>query len=147
MNTQEVIETLNELLQTTHDGSMGFRTCAKDVSSAKLTPLFEEAAKRCDVGAAELELQIRRLGGEPVTHGSMGGALSRTWADIVATLIGKHDHFVLEQFEHAEDNAKSIYEKALEKDLPADIGSIVRRQYLGVKENHDRIRMVRDQAR
>jgi uncharacterized protein (TIGR02284 family) len=32
------------------------------------------------------------------------------------------------------------------KDLPAEVGAIVRRQYAGVKENHDRIRALRDQT-
>jgi hypothetical protein len=29
MNTQDVIATLNALLQTTKDGALGFRSCAK----------------------------------------------------------------------------------------------------------------------
>ena len=33
---------------------------------------------------------------------------------------------------------------ALEKDLPADVRSIVERQYQGVKENHDRVRDIRN---
>jgi uncharacterized protein (TIGR02284 family) len=61
MNTQDVIATLNALLQTTKDGALGFRSCAKDVKSAKLAPMFEASAQRYDTGAAELEAHIRHF--------------------------------------------------------------------------------------
>jgi uncharacterized protein (TIGR02284 family) len=41
---------------------------------------------------------------------------------------------------------KNVYETALNENLPEDVKAIVRRQYQGVKANHDRIRELRDQA-
>jgi len=146
MNTQDVIATLNALLQTTKDGALGFRSCAKDVKSAKLAPMFEASAQRCDTGAAELEAEIRKLGGQPATSGSVTGALHRTWTHVVASLTGMDEHAVLEECERGEDAAMRAYGAALEKDLPAEVGVIVRRQYAGVKENHDRTRALRDQT-
>jgi uncharacterized protein (TIGR02284 family) len=46
------------------------------------------------------------------------------------------EHAVLEECERGEDAAMRAYSAALEKDLPAEVGVIVRRQYAGVKENH-----------
>jgi uncharacterized protein (TIGR02284 family) len=146
MNSQEVIATLNLLLQTTKDGAKGFRTCAKDVKKGSLTPVFESSAQRCDVGAAELETEIRKLGGEPATSGSVGGALHRRWTDIMSSVTGMEEHVVLEECERGEDAAMRHYEAALKEDLPADIAVIVRRQYAGVKGNHDRIHALRDQS-
>ena len=146
MNSQEVIATLNLLLQTTKDGAKGFRTCAKDVKKGSLTPVFESSAQRCDVGATELEAQIRKLGGEPATSGSVGGTLHRRWTDIMSSVTGMEEHAVLEECERGEDAAMHNYEAALKEDLPADIAAIVRRQYVGVKENHDRIHALRDQS-
>jgi uncharacterized protein (TIGR02284 family) len=57
------------------------------------------------------------------------------------------DHAVLEECERSEDAAKSAYEAALKKDLPADIRTVVDRQYLGVKENHDHVRDLRNSIR
>jgi uncharacterized protein (TIGR02284 family) len=88
MDNQQVIATLNSLLQTTKDGSKGFRTCAKDVKKGSLTPVFESSAQRCDDGAAVLETQIRKLGGEPATSGSVGGTLHRRWTDIMSSVTG-----------------------------------------------------------
>jgi uncharacterized protein (TIGR02284 family) len=146
MTTQDVIATLNSLLETSKDGAMGFRACAKDVKLAKLTPMFEASAQRCDTGAAELESHIRKLGGKPAESGSVGGALHRTWTNVVASLTGMDEHAVLAECERGEDAAKRTYEAALEKDLPEDIGAMVRRQYAGLKENHDRVRALRDQS-
>jgi len=139
MNTQDVIATLNALLQTTKDGALGFRSCAKDVKSAKLAPMFEVSAQRCDTGAAELEAHIRHFR-------QRTGALHRPWTNIVASLTGMDEHAVLEECERGEDAAMRAYGAALQKDLPAEVGAIVRRQYAGVKENHDRIRALRDQT-
>jgi len=39
------------------------------------------------------------------------------------------------------------YKKALEQNLPADVGAIVQRQYQGVVANHDKVRALRDSYR
>jgi uncharacterized protein (TIGR02284 family) len=57
------------------------------------------------------------------------------------------DHAILEECESSEDVAKSSYEEALKKDLPADIRTVIERQYSGVKENHDHVRDLRNSAR
>ena len=53
---------------------------------------------------------------------------------------------MLAECERGEDVAKSTYEAALKEDLPPDVKAIVRRQYEGVKANHDRIRDLRNQT-
>jgi len=116
----------------------------QDVKKGSLTPVFESSAQRCDVGATELEAQIRKLGGEPATSGSVGGTLHRRWTDIMSSVTGMEEHVVLEECERGEDAAMRHYEAALKEDLPADIEAIVRRQYVGVKANHDRIHALRD---
>jgi len=146
MDNQEVITTLNSLLQTTKDGAKGFRTCAKDIKIGSLTPVFESSAQRCEEGAAELEAQIRKLGGEPVTSGSVSGTLHRRWTDIVSSVTGMEPHAVLEECERGEDAAMRHYEAALKENLPADVEAVVRRQYVGVKANHDLIHALRDQS-
>jgi uncharacterized protein (TIGR02284 family) len=146
MNNQEVIATLNSLLQTTKDGAKGFRTCSKDVKNGSLTPVFDSSADRCDEGAAVLETEIRKLGGEPAMSGSVSGILHRRWTDIMSSVTGMEEHVVLEECERGEDAAMRNYEAALKGALPADIEAIVRRQYVGVKANHGRIRALRDQS-
>jgi uncharacterized protein (TIGR02284 family) len=47
MNTNDVIKTMNDLIETSRDGEQGFRTCAQGVTSPNLKTLFEAAAGRC----------------------------------------------------------------------------------------------------
>jgi uncharacterized protein (TIGR02284 family) len=141
-----VISTLNKLLETTKDGEQGFRTCAGAVNDPGLKKVFEDAAKRCDEGAAELRARILSLGKEPASSGTASGALHRAWTNIKSSITGMDEYEVLTECERGEDVAKSAYEKALNEDLPMDIKTLVQRQYEGVKANHDRIRQLRNQA-
>jgi uncharacterized protein (TIGR02284 family) len=73
-------------------------------------------------------------------------SLHRAWTGIKSSITDMDDHAVLAECESGEDTAKRAYEAALKKDLPADVRTIVERQYQGVKENHDRIRDLRNAA-
>jgi uncharacterized protein (TIGR02284 family) len=147
MTNDQTISTLNDLIVTSKDGEQGFNTCAEDVKDTDLKKAFSEAAQRCGEGARELQEQVRMLGGDPDQHGSVGGTLYRAWVDIKAAITGKDALAVLEACERGEDVAKRNYEKALAEDLPANIRSIVQRQYEGVVENHDLVRDLRNRYR
>jgi uncharacterized protein (TIGR02284 family) len=75
MATNDVIKTMNDLIETSRDGEQGFRTCAQGVTSPNLKTLFEAAARRCAEGAAELEAKVRGLGGQPAQGGSVSGSI------------------------------------------------------------------------
>ena len=144
MDTRKVIDTLNDLIETSKDGEAGFRTCAESVKNPQLKSMFNQAAGRCAEGAAELQAEVRVLGGNPDKSGSTSGSLHRAWVNIKSTITGMDDHAVLAECEKGEDAAKKAYQNALTEDLPADVKSMVERQYQGVKENHDRVRDLRN---
>jgi uncharacterized protein (TIGR02284 family) len=147
MDNKSVISTLNDLIETSNDGENGFRACADGVKDPKLKTVFEAAARRCAEGAAELKAKVRSLGGDPETSGSVTGSLHRGWVNVKSVITGKDEAAVLAECERGEDSAKRSYEDALKKDLPADVRSMVERQYQGVKQNHDRVRELRNAAR
>lgn len=147
MTNDEIISTLDDLIETSKDGEYGFNTCAENVKDMQLKKVFTAGAQRCAEGANELQEQVRRLGGDPDKHSSVAGTLHRAWVDIKAAITGKDEQAVLEECERGEDVAKNTYEKALVKGLPDDIQSIVQRQYQGVVENHDRVRDLRNRYR
>ncbi len=144
MEDKDVIATLNDLIETSKDGESGFRTCAETVKSTNLKQLFEVAAERCAQGASELQSKVRSLGGNPESSGSVSASLHRGWVNIKSVATGNDEAAILDECERGEDVAKRVYEEALEKDLPADMRSIVERQYQGVRENHDRVRDIRN---
>ena len=115
--------------------------------NSQACPTVESDAPRCRQGAAELQSQVRSQGAQPETSGSAAGALHRGWISLREAISSRDDKAILEECERGEDYAKAAYKKGLERNLPADIRAIVERQYQGVRENHDRVRNLRDRYR
>jgi uncharacterized protein (TIGR02284 family) len=144
MNRDDVISTLNDLIATSKDGEEGFRTCAENVKNPQLKTFFDQKAERCREGAAQLQMIIREMGGDPEGSGSASGAMHRFWVNIRGTISGMDDHAILDECERGEDFAKRAYENALNQDLPGDVRRVVERQFAEVKANHDRVREMRN---
>ena len=147
MSSNDTIDTLNKLIETCKDGEYGFRSCAEHCKSPDLKTVFLNRAAECQRGASELQGLVARLGGKPDTGSSAAGTLHRGWVSVVGTLTGHSDKAMLDECERGEDAALERYRSALKQTLPADVESVVRSQYEGVKRNHDQIRTLRDQVR
>ena len=143
----DVIDVLEDLVETCYDGEYGFQACAEQAKREDLKTLFRQRAADCRRGAQELTEQVRALGGEVSEGGSAMGAVERGWVAVRATLSTYEDKAVLEEAERGEDNALARYRKALQKPLPANVKLLVERQLQGVQRNHDQIKMLRDQFR
>jgi uncharacterized protein (TIGR02284 family) len=72
--------------------------------------------------------------------------MHRVWTNLKAAVTGGDDKAILIECERGEDAAKAAYQEALKSDLPADVQTLVQRQYKGVMENHDLIKRLRDTA-
>ncbi len=140
----KVISCLNTLIDTSKDGEEGFRTCAENVVDPQLKTLLMAASQRCASGAHELQEEVRRLGGEPETGGTVSGSVMRAWINIKGAVSGKDDGAILAECERGEDYAVKAYKDALKEELPQSTRQIVEEQYRGVIENHDKIRGLRD---
>ncbi|SNS15781.1 conserved hypothetical protein [Noviherbaspirillum humi] len=147
MDKDDVVSVLNDLIETCKDGEEGFRVCAEDISDPQLKTLFSNRSQACAKGAAELQQMVTSYGGKPETGSSVSGTLHRRWVDIKSLVTGKDDKAVLEECERGEDVAKKSYRQALEKELPAEVRSVVERQYQGVLQNHDQVKRLREQYR
>jgi uncharacterized protein (TIGR02284 family) len=143
MDHDDVIATLNDLIETSRDGEEGFRTCADAVKSAQLKEVLQQAASRCAQAVSELQAKVRGLGGDPERRGSVSGSLHRALVDIKSTITGMDEAGVLTECERGEEVARKAYEEALSKDLPGDVRLMVERQYQGVRQHQDRIHQLR----
>jgi len=139
-NHDDVVKALNDLIETCFDGTNGFRTAAEGVSEDRLKSLFSDFAHQRQQLAAELQSEVRRLGGEPVDTGSVAAAAHRGWINIKSVVTGKDDGAIIAECERGEDAAVDEYEKALQLQMPEETAIIVRRQYAAVKATHDRVR-------
>lgn len=145
--TNDVIDTLNDLLENSRDGEYGFRLCAEEVENSSLRTTFSTRAAECAQAARELQELVIRLGGKPADGGTASGALHRGWVHVKGAVGANSEESMLEECERGEDVAKNSYRKALEKDLPASIRTVVQRQADGVQRNHDQIKQLRDRMR
>ena len=143
----DTVDLLKDLVECSKDGEYGFRECAEQAKAADLKSIFLQRADDCRRGAQELNDLIRQLGGKAEDSGSTLGAMHRGWVSIKSKLTTYDDKAVLEEAERGEDNAKARYTKALQKNLPANVRSVVERQLQGVQKNHDQVKALRDAAR
>jgi uncharacterized protein (TIGR02284 family) len=147
MSNDDIVGTLNDLIETCKDGEEGFRTCAEDIKNTELKTMFRTMERHCAESAGELRAEVQRLGGKPEHSGSLSGSAHRRWVDIKQAIFGKDDAAVLAECERGEDVAKESYQKALKKELPANILAIVERQFQGVMQHHDRVRALERAAK
>ena len=147
VSNDEVVDVLNDLIETARDGEYGFRTCAEAVESSQLKQVFSDRALQCRAAADELVPLVARSGGTPAEGGTASGALHRGWVKVKGAVGADSAESILEECERGEDAAVARYRKALKQTLPADVRSVVERQAAGAQRNHDQIRDLRNQAR
>ena len=143
-DNDEVIDTLNDLLETSRDGEYGFNTSAEHAKSAEIKTMLMRHAGECREAGLELQTLIRQLGGEADDGGSVSGALHRGWVSVRGMLSGYSDLAMLEECERGEDAAVARYRKALKQNLPSSIRTVVERQAQGTQRNHDQVKAMRD---
>ena len=147
MENNEVIDTINTLIETSRDGDNGFTACAEDAKDASLRAYFTICATRCRESVNVLAELVKQHGGTPEASGSVLGSINRAWLNLRAAISSNSDLAVLEECERAEDLAMRTYRHALEQALPDDVRAVAQLQLNGVQENHDRVRAMRDERR
>lgn len=140
----EVVDVLNDLLESCRDGDYGFREAAEHAKAQDIKIILARHADECRAAGLELETFIRQLGGTPDEGGSVSGALHRGWVSVRGTLSGYSDKATLDECERGEDTAVARYRKALKENLPAGIRAVVERQAQGAQQNHDQVKALRD---
>jgi uncharacterized protein (TIGR02284 family) len=144
VTNDQAISVLNNLIETCKDGQKGFKAAAEGVRSSSIQAKFLDYSRERGQMASELQAEVRRLGGDPDTSGSVSGSLHRGWLDLKAALSGHDDHAVVAEAERGEDVAKGVYENALKESLPTSVQMIVQQQAVKIRRVHDEVRALRD---
>ncbi len=142
----EVISTLNGLIETCKDGQDGFKAAAEGVERSDLKSLFYEFGQQRSQFVGELQTLVQTLGGDPEDSGSLSASLHRGWINIKSAVTGKDEGSILNECERGEDAAKKAYKDALEQPLPSHVLETVQTQYASVQSAHDRVKALRDSA-
>lgn len=144
MASNDVVSIINELIATSKDGEKGFLEAASLVKDPDLKILLEQFSRECGDAARELQECAVSAGGYTDNTGSAMGAVHREWMNIKARAAPNNEKAVLQECERGEDHAKAIYAKALRAEMPMPIKDVVKKQYNGTLQHHDRIRALRD---
>jgi uncharacterized protein (TIGR02284 family) len=147
LDRADVVNVLNDLIETCKDGEYGFKQCAEQARTADIKSTLTSRATDCASGAAELQSLVSTYGGTPEQGGTAAGAMHRGWVSVRAALTSKDDLAVLEEAERGEDAALKKYRNAAAANLPSDVKSIVQKQLQGTQRNHDQIKALRDRLR
>ena len=139
----QVVSTLNELIELNRDGQNGFQEAAGKIKAGTIKEFCLEQSLSRAKFIGELQSEVRSMGVEPDTTGSVAGVLHRGWMDLKSAL-GGGDHAILDASETGEDHALTKYQKALEETLPAPVREMVERQCQSVKQSHAKVNELRN---
>ncbi len=142
---KKAVDSLNELIEVCEDGAKGFESAAGGVKDSSLRTLLEQLSNERYHYVADLQAEVRGLGGEAEEKGSTVGALHRGWIGLKAAVTGRDDRAILVECERGEDTAKEAFKKAVDgAELPGTVLPIVQRQLVQIEVDHDRIKALRD---
>jgi len=144
--SNEIVSVVHHLIERCKDGSKGFFTAAEDVEDPQLKDMFKNFSVQRDGMITELQNELHKMGHTDNESSSLEGKIHRAWIDLSSALASKDRKRILDECERGEDYAVSAYKKALDANLPANLHQIVEQQYQQVKQAHDQVRNLRDQA-
>lgn len=149
----ELIETLNDLVQINTDRTKGFENALKqlqeegvqeEATNADLKNLFLSYIDQSRRFKMQLAKEVEVLGSDIETDTSTSGKIHRAWIDLKTTFTGHSTHSILEECEFGEDAILKAYDSALEENIPAYIRDMLNDQLAELTEAHDEIKALRD---
>lgn len=148
MKTDTVIEVLNDLVMINNDRIEGYKRAISEIGNQEpdLRKLFQEYIDNSIEYKNELAQKISDAHGEVENSTTNSGEIYRFWMDLKAAFSGNTRKAVLESCEFGEDAAQKAYSEALQRysELSPDIAELIGIQQGELKDNHDRIRSLRD---
>lgn len=152
-NSNNLIETLNDLVQINTDRTKGFENALKqleeegvqeELTSSELKTLFLSYIDQSRQFRLQLAKEVEVLGGDTEMDTSTSGKIHRAWIDLKTTFTGHSTHSILEECEFGEDAILKAYDSALEENIPAYIRDMLNDQLAELTEAHDEIKALRD---
>lgn len=148
-NKQEIIDSLNNLIQINNDRIQGYLTASQETDQGDLKGVFSEMMKTSQDCRRELVQEVTKLGGTPIEGTTVSGKIYRAWMDIKSALTSKDRKAILNSCEFGEDTALKTYEGEIEGNSldGTEYLLIVKDQYSKIKSGHDKIKQLRDAAK
>ena len=147
-NSENLSETLNDLVRINNDRITGYEKAADQAESidVDLKVIFNKMAAESRDYIRQLDEKVLSLGGKPSGDSTFAGKIYRTWMDVKNTFTGSDRTSILDSCEFGEDAAQKAYKEALESDaeMDAETRQLVMEQKDSLKTSHDIIKKYRD---
>jgi len=142
MSNDEVIEVLNDLIETSTDGQERFHVAAEKVSNNEFCRLFNIFSQQRAQFISELQEEVHRLGGSQRDNGSTARILHRARTSIESAVAQGGEVAVTAECQRGQEAAINNYQEVLKAELPLDVQYVVKRQYMDIKDAFDRLRIL-----
>ena len=142
--TQHSINLLNGLIEINNDRITGYKK-AEAVKLESLKELFQDMEADSKQFIKELSDVVTKLGGTPSTGNTVAGSIFHAYMVMQAGITGNDEQSILNSCEYGEDAAKKAYVHVLnDRNLLTELISLVQGQFLLMKDDHDKIKTLRD---
>ncbi len=140
------IQVLNGLIRTTIDSADLYREAAEETADPGHADLFRRRDQERRHLANELGSNVRAMGGEPQTDGSILAKAQRAFMDVKHALL-RDEVSVIGAVEDVEQTVKSRFEQALDDSrISATTRETIRRAWSRVRGQHDEMNDLRQSA-
>jgi uncharacterized protein (TIGR02284 family) len=139
MTKDEIVDTLNDLIQITEDSHEGYRKSAEDAEEQELKSLFNDLSAQRGAMVRDLQKHVAEQGGAPEASGTMLGGAHRFFVGLKSSVLGRDRTAILQEVERGEGEAIRRYEQALDKDLPPHLASVISQHLARLRSDRDRV--------
>ena len=137
------VAVLNGLIETMLDSAYGYREAAGDAMNPAFKMLFEDRWLQRKQLTADLQAEVRSLGGTPDKDGTMLAAAQRIFFDLRDAMAGS-DQSILDEVETGEDHVKAKFEAALASGgLPPSVREVVSRIHATIRADQGQTRQLK----
>lgn len=133
--SKELLKDLNDLLNRSRDAQKGYVEASNHINQPELSKWMIDYSKQRQLYAAELDLEIKRLGGQTDDSTSMLGELHRVWIDLKGQLSQNDPYAMLEECTRGEEQALEDYNEVLQSNqsMPSETRDMLNRHQTKIK--------------
>ncbi len=127
--SKELLQSLNDLLSRNRDAQKGYVEASNHVNLKELSKWMVDYSHQRQLFAAELDLEVRRLGGKPDDGTTIAGEAHRIWIDLKGQLTENDPYAMLEECTRGEEKAIEDYDSVLKDhhDMPMETRDMLNR--------------------
>lgn len=148
MDSSAISEVIHDLVKVNNDRIEGYKTAISEIDTKEqdLITLFTDFMNNSQKNKDALVSIAPKMGVKSTDETANTGKLYRVWMDVKAALSTDTRQAVLESCEFGEDAALKVYDSIQNHDeeLPTELVEIIAAQKIIIKENHDKVKRLRD---